>query len=302
MRTECETVAVIGGTGHLGYALATRWADAGVPVLIGSRDADRAAEAATQSGAQGGLLNQDAAREAAVVVLAVPFLTQVATISTIKASLLPGQVVVDSTVPLAVSAGGRPTRLIGVWQGSAAQQAAELVPDGVPVVAALHTVGAQTLADLSIPLEEDVLVCGDRKGAKRVVAGLIERIAGLRAIDAGALEQARIAESIVAMLIGMNGRYKTHTGIRITGLPEQRWWASVSGSPRHGVESAKRVILSAPAAILSVPAYARRWPKTGPSWGLSAMTPTGRIDGTHVASGRRHLEASVEAIVEWLAG
>lgn len=218
-----EAVAVIGGTGHLGYALAARWAQAGVPVLIGSRDADRAQDTAQRAGAQAGLLNEDAAREAQVVVLAVPFPAQVAMIGTIKASLSPGQIVVDSTVPLAVSTGGRPTRLIGVWQGSAAQQAAELVPEGVPVIAALHTVGAQTLADLSMPLEEDVLVCGDRKAHKRVVASLIERIVGLRAIDAGALEQARIAESIVAMLVGMNGRYKTHTGIRITGLPEQRW-------------------------------------------------------------------------------
>ncbi|MGC9221053.1 MAG: NADPH-dependent F420 reductase [Solirubrobacteraceae bacterium] len=219
-----EPVAIIGGTGNVGYGLALRWAAAGVPVIIGSRDAGRAREAAQRTGAQQGMANADAVREAAIVVVTVPFLSQAQTLAGLKDVLREGQLLVDCTVPLAVATGGRATRTLGVWQGSAAQQAAELlVPTGVRVVAALHTVGAPTLADLDAALAEDVLVCGDRKADKRAAAALIERIDGLRAVDGGRLEQARIAESITAMLIGMNIRYKTHAGIRITGLPGTLW-------------------------------------------------------------------------------
>jgi NADPH-dependent F420 reductase len=105
-----------------------------------------------------------------------------------------------------------------VWQGSAAQQAQEMVPDGVRVVSALHTVSAEMLRDLDHSLDEDVLVCGDRKADKQPVMELIARIPGLRPVDAGRLEAARIVETLTAMLIGINVRYKTHAGIRITGL------------------------------------------------------------------------------------
>ena len=98
-----------------------------------------------------------------------------------------------------------------------------MVPEGVRVVSALHTISAAALAELEHELDEDVLVCGDRKADKRSVAQLIARIEGLRPVDAGRLEQARIAESITAMLIGINARYKTHAGVRITGLPAELW-------------------------------------------------------------------------------
>jgi len=108
--------------------------------------------------------------------------------------------------------------MLGVWQGSAAQQAAEMAPDGVRVVSALHTVSASSCGDLDEGLDEDVLVCGDKREDKDRVIALIERIEGLRAIDAGRLEMARIAEALTPLLISINVRHKTHAGIRITGI------------------------------------------------------------------------------------
>jgi len=104
-----------------------------------------------------------------------------------------------------------------------AQQAAEMVPDGVRVVSALHTISAASLSDLEHPLEQDVLMCGDVAADKLEAAGLIELIGGLRCVDCGRLEMARIAESLTAMLISVNARYKAHAGIRLTSLPERLW-------------------------------------------------------------------------------
>ena len=217
-------VSIIGATGALGFGLAVRWGRAGVPVVIGSRDAGRAAEAAQRAGAAvsdgafEGLENAEAATRAEVVVLAVPFRSQSETLTNLKGALRAGQVLVDATVPLAAAVSGRATRMLGVWQGSAAQQAQEMAPEGVRVVSALHTVSAATLSDLGHALDEDVLVCGDDREAKQQVAALIDRIAGLRAVDCGRLEMARIAESLTALLISINVRHKTHAGIKITGL------------------------------------------------------------------------------------
>src|SRR3954467_12271628 len=216
-------VGIIGGTGALGFGLAARWSRAGVDVIIGSRDAGRAQEAAQKAGAAEGLENGEAAQRAEVVVLTVPFRNQSENLTNLKGVLREGQLLVDCPVPLAAAVSGRATRMLGVWQGSAAQQAAEMAPDGVRVVAALHTISATSLADLDAVLDEDVLVCGDRKADKRVVADLVARIEGLRPVDAGRLEQARIVESITALLIGVNSRYKTHAGVRLTGLPADLW-------------------------------------------------------------------------------
>ncbi len=193
--------------------------------MIGSRDAERAAEAAAKvvaavPGADvTGLANPEAAAAHDLVLLCVPYANQAATINGLKDSLKPGQLFIDATVPLAVAAGGKPTRTIGVWQGSAAQQAQELVPEGVTVVSALHTISASNLADLDHEIDEDVLVCGAKKADKQRVIALLEQIKGLRGVDCGPLDQARIVESFTAMLIGINIRYKTHAGIKITGLP-----------------------------------------------------------------------------------
>jgi hypothetical protein len=150
--------------------------------------------------------------------MSVPFAGAAATYKAIADALEPGALVIDATVPLAPAVGGKPTRMVGVWQGSAAQQAAELVPDGVDVVSALHTVSAALLADLDHELAEDVLVCGDRRDPKQAAIELIGQIPGLRPIDAGRLEHSRITESLTALMISMNIKHKTHAGIRITGL------------------------------------------------------------------------------------
>ena len=220
---------IVGATGALGFGLALRLGRAGVPVVIGSRDAGRAVEAAARAGEElpgarfEGAGNAEAVTRGPVVVLSVPFRNQSETLANLRDALREGQVLVDATVPLAAAVSGKATRMLGVWQGSAAQQAQEMVGDGVRVVSALHTVSAASLRDLDNELDEDVLVCGDRREDKQRVAALIELVAGLRCVDAGRLEMARVAESLTAMMISINARHKTHAGIRITGLPDARW-------------------------------------------------------------------------------
>jgi hypothetical protein len=226
-----EPIPIIGGTGALGAGLATRWAMAGVPVVIGSRSAERASEAAAKlreavPGAEvRGMENGEAAGQGEIVFLTVPFRAQSENLQSLREQLRAGQLLVDCTVPLAAAVSGKATRSLGVWQGSAAQQAQEMVPEGVSVVAALHTVGAPTLADTSAELGEDILLCGDRKADKARVARLVEAIGGLRAVNAGPLEMARIVEQLTPMLISVNVRYKAHAGIKLTGLPDGDHWA-----------------------------------------------------------------------------
>lgn len=226
-----EPIPIIGGTGALGAGLAKRWAQAGVPIVLGSRDAGRAEEAAAKvreavPGADvTGLQNEEAAAKGEIVFLTVPFRAQSENLNNLREALRPGQILVDCTVPLAAAVSGKATRSLGVWQGSAAQQAQEMVPEGVTVIAAMHTLAAPILAKLEVELGEDVLVCGDKKADKARVARLIEQIPGLRAVNAGALEMARIVEQLTPMLISVNSRYKTHAGIRLTGLPEGDHWA-----------------------------------------------------------------------------
>ena len=219
-----SSVSIIGASGALGQGLALRWAQAGVPLVLGSREAQRAAEAAAAvvaavpGAAVEGVDNVAAAAVSPVVVLSVPFSAQAKTIKQIAESLTPGQLVIDATVPLAAQVGGKPTQILGVWQGSAAQQAASLLPEGVAIVSALHTVSAASLAEPDHKFDEDVLVCGDEKEQKAIASELIEAISGLRAVDAGRLENSRITESLTALMIGINIRNKAHAGIRITGL------------------------------------------------------------------------------------
>jgi len=172
-----------------------------------------------------GLLNEEAAKRAEIVFLTVPFRAQSENLNNLRETLRPGQILVDCTVPLAAAVSGKATRSLGVWQGSAAQQAQEMVPDGVTVVAALHSVSAPGLADPGVELNEDVLICADRKADKARVARLIELIPGLRPVNAGALEMARIVEQLTPLLISVNSRYKTHAGIRLTNLPDGDHWA-----------------------------------------------------------------------------
>lgn len=217
-------MCIIGGTGALGFGLALRFGKAGVPVVIGSRDAGRAHEAADRAGhavpegSFAGLENPDAATQADVVILSVPFRNQSENLTNLKGALNEAQLLVDATVPLAAAVSGRATRTLGVWQGSAAQQAQEMVPDGVRVVSAFHTVSAQLLADLNHKLDEDVLICGDRRADKAQLGELIERIEGLRPVDCGPLELARFTEQLTPLIISINVRHKARAGIRITGI------------------------------------------------------------------------------------
>jgi NADPH-dependent F420 reductase len=229
------TVAIIGGTGPEGSGLALRWAIAGETIIIGSRDSQRASETAAKlrkrvgeaadatsvayiSGAE----NKSACEPAEIVVLTIPFESHAEMLKHLKPALRAGQILVDTTVPLAASFGGRPTRTLGVWQGSAAQQAAELVPDGVSVVAAFHNVSSELLNQEG-PVDCDVIVCSDEKEAARRIRDLARKISGVRALDGGKLENARIVEQITALLIGFNIRSKGHSGIRITGLPPEAY-------------------------------------------------------------------------------
>ena len=223
-----RTIAVIGGTGPAGTGLALRWARAGETVIIGSRDAARAQQTAEtirkRAGANAqvsGMENSAACAASDLLVLTVPFEGQAALLKQLKPAIRPGSVLIDATVPLAASVGGRASRTIGVWQGSAAQQTAELVPKGVSVVAAFHNVSADVLnSDKNEDVDCDVIVCSDDPNATQVAMELAAKIADVRAIDGGKLENARIVEQITALLIGLNIRHKGHGGIRITGLPD----------------------------------------------------------------------------------
>jgi len=222
-------IAVIGGTGPAGMGLALRWARAGESIIIGSRDAQRAQRAAAaiqqRVGAQAnvsGMENSAACAAADILMLTVPFEGQAALLKQLKPAMTEGSILIDATVPLAASVGGRASRTIGVWQGSAAQQAAELVPTGVSLVAAFHNVSAELLNG-DAPLDGDVIVCSNDSDAAQLTRELASKIPGVRAVDGGPLENARIVEQITALLIGMNIRHKGHAGIRITGLPQSAY-------------------------------------------------------------------------------
>jgi 8-hydroxy-5-deazaflavin:NADPH oxidoreductase len=224
-----RAIAVLGGTGPEGFGLALRWARTGETVIIGSRDAGRAREAAVKiQGMVGGNAkvsgeeNSAACAAADLLVLTIPFEGHCALLKQIRSAIRPGSIVVDTTVPLEASVGGRATRTLGIWEGSAAQQAAELVPQGVSVVAAFHNTSADILnGDAAVDC--DVIVCSDDAEASKTVRALAAKIPGVRAIDGGKLENARILEQLTALLIGLNIRHKGHSGIRITGLPEKAY-------------------------------------------------------------------------------
>lgn len=219
-------IGILGGTGPEGSGLAYRWARAGEHIVIGSRDAQRAAETAARLRARiGGTAQVDGADNAAVlaqceiVVLTVPFSGQAALLKQLKSAWRAGTIVIDTTVPLAATVGGAATRMLGVWQGSAAEQTKELLPAGVSLAAAFQNLGAEVLAG-DAPVDCDVLVCSDDEKAKQIAFDLAAKIPGARALNGGKLENARIVESLTALLIGLNMRYKVHAaGIRFTGLP-----------------------------------------------------------------------------------
>jgi NADPH-dependent F420 reductase len=229
MSDASRPIAILGGTGPAGTGLALRWARAGENIIIGSRDAQRAQETADNIKQKAGNQSRISGREnsaacaaADLLVLTVPFEGQATLLKQLKPAILPGSILIDATVALAAGVGGRASRTLGLWQGSAAQQAAELVPKGVSVVAAFHNLSADLL-NRDETLDCDVIVCSDDPNAAQLTRALAAKIPGVRAIDGGKLENARILEQITALLIGLNIRHKGHAGIRITGLPPEAY-------------------------------------------------------------------------------
>jgi hypothetical protein len=218
-------IAIVGGTGPEGSGLALRWARAGESVVIGSRDGDRARAAAAQiaerAGALGsveGVENAVAVKMCDTVVLTVPYAGQADLLKQLKPSFRQGTVLIDATVPLATAVGGRPTRVLGVWEGSAAEQAPEIVGKNVQLAAAFHSLSS-TVLNGDDDIDCDVIVCSDDDRARKVASELAMKIPGVRAVDGGKLENARIVESMTALLITFNIRYKVHgTGWRVTGI------------------------------------------------------------------------------------
>lgn len=215
------TIGIIGGTGPQGKGLGYRFALAGHEVLIGSRTRERAEEAAAEIAARSsglnvrGAPNEDVAREGALIVLSIPFEGQ-ATALPLFAEAVAGKTVVVTDVPLAF-AGGKAT-MVDVLEGSAAEQAQVLLP-GARVAGAFQNLGAAKLWEGDKALDQDVIVCADDADAKREVMALAEEIRGARAVDGGALANARYVEGITVLLIAINRRYKTLAGVRVVGLP-----------------------------------------------------------------------------------
>lgn len=193
---------------------------------MGSRSPDRAAGAAKtilqtagRSVRVSGSSNENAVSQTDVVVVTVPFAALLETLKTVKPSFKPGQVLVNVSVPLETAIGGRATRTVGVWAGSAGELAASIVPKTVGVVTAFNNVSAELLRDPSKPVDCDVLICGDDDNAKKIVLDLVKSIGGARGFDAGALENSRTIEQVTALLVSLNIRYKVKSaGLRITGI------------------------------------------------------------------------------------
>jgi hypothetical protein len=214
------SIAVLGGTGKEGKGLAFRWARAGYHVFIGSRDAEKAVAAANEvremlgdGVSVNGLGNLEAAKEANIVVLTVPYSAHRSTLESVKDELQ-GKILVDVTVPLV------PPKVATVQMpaaGSAAQEAKEIVGEGVEVCAAFQNISHEHLLDHS-DVECDVLVTGSSKAAREEVIKLVEA-AGLNGWDAGPLQNSVVVEGLTSVLIGINKKYgSTHAGIKITGV------------------------------------------------------------------------------------
>jgi len=222
-----RTIAVIGGTGDQGFGLVLRWAKAGEKVIIGSRQQQKAEDAAKKareilggSASVSGMENPKAAAAADIIVMSVPFAAHVDMIKSVTDSIKPDDIFVDVVVPLSTAVGGSASTALGVWEGSAAQQAVRLLPPHTKTASAFHNVVAESLQNLKRDIDCDVIVCGDSQETRKVIMDLAKKIPGVRPVDGGRLENSRIVEQMTALLIGINIRYKvSDAGIRITGLP-----------------------------------------------------------------------------------
>lgn len=217
-----KKIAIIGGTGDLGFGLALRWAQVGREIIIGSRKEEKALKATEEikktlgDGVNvRGMDNVEAAKNAEIIVLSVPFQFLVPTMRQIRDALQEGDIIISVIVPLAVEIGGfSPTQVVTPWQGSAAELIQSLAPPGVQVVSAFQNMSAYRLQDIENPVDCDAIISG-RKSARKEVMELAELIPGVRGIDGGILDYARLVEPITALLIGLNIRYKNREGIGI---------------------------------------------------------------------------------------
>ena len=221
-------IAIIGGTGDQGLGLALRFVKAGEDIIIGSRDAKKAENAVNTvnemlNGEEvsniRGSTNVEAAKEGDIILLTVPLQAQIITLKSIK-EFIGDKIVIDATVPLDGCLGGRPTRYVDVWQGSAAERTAELLEDtDAKVVSAFNNISAASLLNIKDDVDCDCLVSSDDEKARKEIMALAEKIPNVRSLDCGPLENARIVEKITPLLINLNIRNKIKlAGLRITGL------------------------------------------------------------------------------------
>lgn len=216
-------IAILGGTGDEGLGLAMRFAKAGHEVIIGSRSAERAQDAASKvretvpTAQVSGMGNADAAAAAEMVIVSVPYAAQRDTLTAL-APLLAGKLLVSVVVPLQFGKGG--PHALRVSEGSAAEEARALVPDA-RVVSAFHNLSATKLMDVEADLDCDVVVCSDDPEAKRTVMELAETMRGVRALDGGSLAYSRYVEDITALLLALNRRHRAHASIKFTGIEKE---------------------------------------------------------------------------------
>jgi NADPH-dependent F420 reductase len=221
-------IAVIGGTGDQGFGIVLRLAKAGEKVVIGSRQQQKAEDAAEkaceilgENCMVEGMENPKAAAAADIIIMSVPFAAHVDMIKSVVDSITPEDIFVDVVVPLSTAVGGSASTALGVWEGSAAQQAMKLLPPRTKIASAFHNVVADALQDLNRKVDCDVIVCSDSQETRKIVMELVAKVQGIRAVDGGRLENSRIVEQLTALLIGINIRYKVRdAGIRITGIPD----------------------------------------------------------------------------------
>lgn len=222
-------VAIIGGTGAQGLNIAKRLAIAGEEIIVGSRTEEKALTKVEEVKELlsdydiniCGMANEDAAKEGELLILTVPLAAQKPTLNSIK-EFVNDKILIDATVPLETAIGGSPARFVDLMEGSAAERTAKILKKtSVKVVSAFNNISNSHLENIPEPIDCDCLISGDDNDAKKTVAELIEKIPGVRCIDCGKLEKARMVEKITPLLIGLNIKYKSHYGgLRITGIPQ----------------------------------------------------------------------------------
>ena len=223
-------VSVIGGTGPQGLGIALRLAIEGVEVIVGSRKEEKALTVVDEAkekyadydlSKMCGMANEDAAKAGDVLILTVPLAAQKPTLEGIK-EFCNDKIVLDATVPLETAIGGKPFRFVDLMEGSAAERTAKILDGtGAKVICAFCNISNSHLSNIPEEIDCDCLIAGDDKESKEIAAELINKIPGVRTIDTGILEKARIIEKITPLLIGLNIKYKSHYGgLRITGIPK----------------------------------------------------------------------------------